>query len=170
MQRRSYRRAILGLAAGLLLTAAAAADAPAQYPFVSYDAGLARARQESRRVFVYFGREGCTWCDLTNRQAFTDAKVREHYLAHYVLVYVDSEGGRRLTLPSGERITEAELGARLRAFATPTFAWLEPDGKLIFKVSGVQTAADLLQYDRFVHGEIYRSKRFADFQQESKAP
>jgi hypothetical protein len=30
----------------------------------------------------------------------------------------------------------------------------------------VQTAPDLLQYDRFVHGEIYRSKRFADYQQE----
>lgn len=139
------------------------ADPPERYTFLAYDEGLREAQRKGSKVFVYFGRYGCGWCDLTNRQAFSDEAVRRAYQAHYVLVYADAESGRRLTLPSGERITEMELGARFNAFATPLFAFLEPDGKLIFKVAGIQTAKDLLDYDRFVHGGIYQSKDIKQF-------
>jgi thioredoxin-related protein len=151
------------LAAGLLAVSAVPADPPENYPFLAYDQGLAQARRDSRRIFLYFGRYGCGWCDKTNREAFSDPAVREQYTRHYVLVYVDAESGRRLTLPSGERITEMELGARFKAFATPLFAWLEPDGRLILKVSGIQSAQDFHDYDRFVHSEVYRSKDFKQF-------
>jgi len=139
------------------------ADPPERYTFLAYDEGLREAQRKGNKVFVYFGRYGCGWCDLTNRQAFSDEAVRRAYQAHYVLVYVDAESGRRLTLPSGERITEMELGSRFNAFATPLFAFLEPDGKMIFKVAGIQTAKDLLDYDRFVHGGIYQSKDIRQF-------
>lgn len=139
------------------------ADPPERYSFVAYDEGLREAQRKRSKVFLYFGRYGCGWCDLTNRQAFSDEAVRRAYQAHYVLVYVDAESGRRLSLPSGERITEMELGARFNAFATPLFAFLEPDGKLIFKVAGIQTAKDLLDYDRFVHGGIYHTKDIKQF-------
>ena len=139
------------------------ADPPERYSFAAYDEGLREAQRKDKRVFLYFGRYGCGWCDLTNRQAFSDDAVRRAYEAHYVLVYVDAESGRRLSLPSGERITEMELGVRFKAFATPLFAFLEPDGKLIFKVAGIQTAKDLLDYDRFVHGDIYHTKDIKQF-------
>ena len=143
--------------------AAARADPPERYSVVAYDEGLREAQRKGTKVFLYFGRYGCGWCDLTNRQAFSDDAVRRAYPAHYVLVYVDAESGRRLTLPSGERITEMELGVRFNAFATPLFAFLEPDGKLIFKVAGIQTAKDLLDYDRYVHGGIYQTKDIKQF-------
>lgn len=142
---------------------AAQADPPERYSFVPYDEGLREAQRKDTKVFLYFGRYGCGWCDLTNRQAFSDDAVRRAYQAHYVLVYVDAESGRRLKLASGERITEMELGVRFNAFATPLFAFLEPDGKLIFKVAGIQTAKDLLDYDRFVHGGIYQTKDIKQF-------
>lgn len=146
-----------------LAIATVQADPPERYSFVAYDEGLREALRKGTKVFLYFGRYGCGWCDLTNRQAFSDDAVRRAYQAHYVLVYVDAESGRRLTLPSGERITEMELGVRFNAFATPLFAFLEPDGKLIFKVAGIQTAKDLLDYDRFVHGGIYQTKDIKQF-------
>jgi thioredoxin-related protein len=142
---------------------AAYADPPENYPFLSYDAGLKQARTQNKRLFLYFGRLGCGWCDKTNKEAFSDPAVRALYIDHYVLVYADAEGGKRLTLPSGERITEMELGVRFKAFATPLFAWLEPDGRTIVKVAGVQTIKDLRDYDRYVHGGEYRSKDFKQF-------
>lgn len=156
----------------LLFTASALADPPEGYPFLTFDEGLSQARTTQRRMFLYFGRYGCGWCDKTNRDAFSDQRVREAYLANYVLVYVDAESGKRLTLPTGERITEMEFGVRLKVFATPMFAYFEPDGKLIVKLSGIQTAQDFLDYDRYVHGGIYRSKPFRQFlaEQEQKKP
>lgn len=146
-----------------LLSSAAYAEPPGGYPFVSYDAGMAQARQDGRPVFVYLGRYGCGWCAKTNREAFSDAKLHDVYVRHYVLVYVDTESGRRLTLPSGERITERELAARLNVMATPMFAYLHPDGSEIFRVPGIQSAQDFFLYDRFVSEGHYKKETIRDF-------
>lgn len=150
----------------IVLLAAASmlqADPPDGYPFVGFDEGRRQAEAEGKRIFLYFGRYGCGWCDKTNQETFSDAALRQRYSEHYVLVYVDAESGRRLTLPSGERITEMELGARLNVFATPVFAYLEPDGELIFKAPGFKTVEDFVDFDRYVQGGHYREQGLLDF-------
>lgn len=147
----------------LAVSAAVYADAPAGYSFRSFDDGLQQARQQEKKLFVYFGRHGCGWCDKTNREVFSDTDIRDRYSAHYVLVYVDTEGGRRLTLPSGERITEMEFAVRQRIIATPMFAFFEPDGTFIFKISGLQSIGDFKEYDRYVQDGHYRRQGLRDF-------
>lgn len=142
---------------------AANADPPEGYPFLSFDSGLLQARREGRPVFVYFGRFGCGWCDEVNKKTFSDPDLKALYTRHYVLVYVDAESGRRLRLPTGERITEAELGVRYRAFATPLFLFLAPDGSEIARIPGIQTVEDFRAYDRYVTEGHYRTQTLAEF-------
>ncbi len=68
----------------------------------------------TKPIFLYFGRYGCAWCEHTNKVSFSDPALKKLYTDNYELVYVDAESGKRLTLPSGERITEAELGRACR--------------------------------------------------------
>lgn len=152
------------LAAVLCLTAMAAwADPPPGYPFVDYNAGLKAARESGKPIFLYFGRYGCAWCDHTNKQTFTDAALKTLYSEHYVLVYVDAESGKRVTLPTGERITEAELGVRLKAFATPLFVYLTPQGEKIVQIPGFKTVQDFRDYDRYVRGGHYKTQSLLEF-------
>jgi thioredoxin-related protein len=151
------------LAASCLWVTAVLADPPPGYPFVGFDAGLKTARASGKPIFLYFGRYGCAWCDHTNKQTFSDAKLKKLYSDNYVLVYVDAESGRRLTLPSGERITEAELGVRLQAFATPLFVYLTPQGDTIMQIPGFKTVQDFRDYDRYVRGGIYKQKPLLEF-------
>jgi len=151
------------LAAGLLWAGAALADPPPGYPFVNFDAGLRAARESGKPIFLYFGRYGCAWCDHTNKKTFSDAALKTLYSDNYVLVYVDAESGKRLTLPSGERITEAELGARLQAFATPLFVYMTPQGDKIMQIPGFKTAQDFRDYDRYVRGGHYKQKTLLEF-------
>lgn len=139
------------------------ADPPAGYNFVNFDEGLKLAQQQQRPIFLYFGRLGCGWCDKTNKEAFSDAALRKLYSDHYVLVYVDAESGKRLRLPTGERITEADLGTRYRAFATPLFVYLLPDGSEITRIPGVQTTQDFVNYDRYVSQGFYKSQTLMQF-------
>lgn len=151
------------LAASLLWAGAALADPPSGYPFVDYDAGLKAARASGKPIFLYFGRYGCAWCEHTNKQTFSDAALKKLYTDNYVLVYVDAESGKRLTLPSGERITEAELGVRLQAFATPLFVYLTPQGDKIVQIPGFKTVQDFRDYDRYVRGGHYKQKTLLEF-------
>ncbi len=123
---------------------AAVADPPEGYPFLSFDKAMEQATAETRLMFVYFGRYGCGYCDKTNKEAFSNPGVRKQYSKNYVLAYVDAESGKRLRLPSGERITERELGTRYNAFVTPIFSFMLPDGTVIARMVGVQRIEDLM--------------------------
>ena len=134
------------------------ADAPEGYPFLSYDKAMQQAAAENKPVFVYFGRYGCGYCEKTNKEAFSDTTVHQRYTRHYVLAYVDSESGKRLRLPSGERITERELGTRYNAFVTPIFSFLDSQGQLQLRLVGVQSKNDLLKADAAVQQKLTEGK------------
>lgn len=141
----------------------AQADAPPGYPFVSFDKGLSEAKVQNKKVFVYFGRFGCAYCDIVNKTTFIDPELKVLYIKNYVLVYVDAESGKRLRLPSGERITEADLGAHYKVFGTPVFVYLEPDGKVIGSIPGMQTVQNFKDYDRYVMEGHYKKQSLLEF-------
>jgi thioredoxin-related protein len=149
--------------ASCLWATAALAEPPPGYPFVGFDAGLKAAHASGKPIFLYFGRYGCAWCEHTNKTTFSDPALKKLYSDNYELVYVDSESGRRLTLPSGERITEAELGVRLQAFATPLFVYLTPQGDKIMQAPGFKTVQDFRDFDRYVRGGFYKKKTLLEF-------
>lgn len=147
----------------LLVSLSALADPPPDYPFVGHDAGMTQARESGKPILLYFGRYGCAWCDHVNRKTFSDPGLKQLLTENYVLIYVDAEGGRRIRMPSGERLTEGELGARLGAFATPLFVFMTPEGKVAAKIPGFKTVADFQDYDRYVRGGHYRKQTLLEF-------
>ena len=145
---------VLALLLLSVLSMASLAEPPDGYPFLPFDEAMQQAQEKGLPLFVYFGRYGCGYCDKTNKEAFSDSKVRQQYTANYILAYVDSESGKRLRLPSGERITERELGTRYNAFVTPVFSFITTDGDVLARLVGVQRTVDLLDADNNVQLSI----------------
>ncbi len=162
---RILSRACLSMLVSLSFLAAfpAAAEPPAGYDFYRYDEGIRHAMAEDKMVFLYFGRFGCGFCDKTNKESFTDPAVKKAYTDNYVLIYANSESMDRLVLPSGERITEMQLGERMNTLGTPVFFFLKPDGSEILKVYGFQKAERLLDMDQYIQGGHYANVNFKEF-------
>ena len=138
-------------------------DPPDSYPFIRYDVGLQQAQQQNKHIFVYFGRHGCGFCDKTNKESFSDPELKRRYINNYILVYVDAESGNRLTLPSGERITEGELGASLNVFATPIFLYLDQQGEVLFRAPGYKTVKDFTDFDNYIQSGQYKTMSINEF-------
>ena len=138
----------------VLMSQSILADPPKGYPFQTFDKAMKQAAAEAKPLFVYFGRHGCGYCEKTNKEAFSDPKVREFYSRNYILAYVDAESGKRLRLPSGERITERELGTRYKAYVTPVFTFMLPNGDMVYQLIGVQRIEDLLNADSKVQAAL----------------
>jgi thioredoxin-related protein len=134
------------------------ADAPAGYPFLPFDEAMTRSLSEQKPMFVYFGRYGCGYCEKTNKEAFVDPEVKRRYTDHYVLAYVDAESGKRLRLPSGERIPERELGTRYNALVTPIFTFMTSGGEPFYRMVGVQRIEDLIEADDKVQASLSQVK------------
>ena len=144
---------------GYLFLSVALAEAPTGYPFLSFDKALQQAAIKKKPLFVYFGRYGCGYCEKTNKEAFSSQQVRERYSKNYVLAYVDAESGKRLQLPSGERITEREVGTRYHAFVTPVFTFMSAEGNKLHQMIGVQRIEDLLSADAKVQQYLSKAKK-----------
>jgi thioredoxin-related protein len=142
----------------IFLTLPVLAEPPQGYPFQSFDKAMQQAQADSKPLFVYFGRYGCGYCEKTNKEAFSDQQIRESYSKHYVLAYVDSESGKRLRLPSGERVTERELGSRYNAFVTPVFTFMTADGEVLLRLVGVQRIEDLRDADSKVQAVLGKTE------------
>lgn len=158
-----YSPVLLIFVLTLALTGAALADPPDNYPFLSYDEGMRQAQVQQKPIFIYFGRLGCGYCEKTNVESFSNAALRERYLKNYVLVYIDAESGKRLRLPTGERVTEAEIGARLNIFATPVFLYADMNGKILFRAPGFKTAEDFMAFDQYIQGGHYKTQSINEF-------
>jgi thioredoxin-related protein len=66
-------------------------------------------------------------------------------------------------LPGGERITEAELGARMNAFATPIFIYLNNNGETLFRAPGFKTANEFRAFHQYVSGGYYKTMSINDY-------
>lgn len=148
---------------GLVVCGSLYAEPPPGYNFLAYDEGLAQAKQDGRKVFVYFGRYGCGFCDKVNKESFSDTSLQKLYSDNYVLVYVNSEGSKRMTLPSGERITEMQLGERMNTLGTPVFYFLDADGKELLKVYGYQSVDKLKLMHDYISDAAYVSSSFSAY-------
>ena len=154
---------IMLMASAAVISSVTYADVPPGYPFLRYDEALKAAREQNKNIFIYYGRYGCGYCDKTNKQSFSDPALKQLYTAHYVLAYVDAESGKPLVLPNGERITELELGARLKAKVTPLFIYMDAEGKSLLKVPGFQTVQDFIKYDQYIHDGRYKNQTLDQF-------
>lgn len=159
---RSLLPAII-LTAMLLVAGQAQSAPPEGYNFVSYDAAMKQASQQERLVFLYFGRYGCSSCRKMHQEVFSDERIKQRYQDHYILAYVDTESGDRLTLPNGERVTEMQFASQMRILGTPTFIFLMPDERPLLKTAGFKSVDRMRQYDDYIYGGHYGSKSFNEF-------
>ncbi|MDH3715491.1 MAG: thioredoxin fold domain-containing protein [Gammaproteobacteria bacterium] len=147
----------------LMVPGSGLAVPPPGYSFVPYDEGLALAKRNAKPIFMYLGRHGCGSCLKTNAESFGDARIRELYSEHYVLVYVDTEGSRRIRLASGERVTEMQFASGLRTTGTPRFIYLSSEGTPLLRVPGFRTVAEFRAFDAYIAGGHYKDTSLSKF-------
>lgn len=62
----------------------------------AFDAELARANQEKKRLLVVIGGNWCQWCLALDDLMHKDASVRDYVSAHYVVLKLDSQVAKPL--------------------------------------------------------------------------
>jgi len=149
---------LLSLSVGSLLAAP-----PEGYRFLSLTAATQLASSENKPMLLYFGRYGCSTCRKMHAEVFNDASLTAKFNNAFVLAYVDTESGDRISLANGERITEMQFASRSRIIGTPTFIFFSPEQKPLFKKAGFQSIAQMNQYGNYILDKHYQSMPLHEF-------
>jgi thioredoxin-related protein len=136
---------------------------PEQYDFLNLTEAFKQSSAEKKPMMLYFGRYGCTTCRKMHKEVFTDPGVEQNYSEKFVLAYVDTESGKRIKMPNGERTTEMQFATRNRILGTPTFVYFSDEQKPLFKKAGFQSIEQMNQYSDYVAQGIYKTSPLKDY-------
>jgi thioredoxin-related protein len=114
-------------------------------------------------MLLYFGRYGCSTCRKMHAEVFTDPVLRQQYNDDFVLAYVDTESGNRISLANGERTTEMQFAARNRIIGTPTFVFFSPQQQPLFSKAGFQSIEQMKRYGDFIVEGHYKTMPLAEY-------
>jgi len=123
--------------------------------WLSYDAGLVKAKAEDKHVFINFTTKWCGWCKKMNKTTFKEPGIIETLDAKFVSVKVDGDSKEELDI-DGYRITERNLARSefgIRSY--PTYYFLKPDGGKLGAARGYQSKEQLSQYLAYVAERKY---------------
>ena len=121
-------RNVFGVTAVLIIMAAIAPASMAGITWVKgYDAGMRKAKSEGKPAMLDFTAKWCGWCVKLDKDTFTDPAV-QRLAKSFVCVKVDLDK---------ENAKAQEWSIR----GIPHILFLDPDGKLIARLSGYKGPA-----------------------------
>ena len=173
MDRRSFLATVLaGITGAPAATAHAAAASyrdPMDYflqPFLGdlRDA-LADARSSGRKgVVIMYHFEECPYCRRMKKEVLSRPDVQDWYRREFVVIGVDTRGAQAITGVDGRTLPESEFARAVGIRATPTFDFLAPDGKPMYRrIGALYDPAQFLLLGRYVASGAYRTSTFAQY-------
>lgn len=112
------------LAALLIGTATMTASAQTEFRHISFDEGLAAAKQEGKLVFIDFFTSWCGPCKMMSSKTFPQKEVGDFMNAKFIPMKMDAEK------------EGLELANKYGVNAYPTYVVVDADGKEVAKFSG----------------------------------
>ena len=90
-------------------------------------AAFGRAKELNRPILLDVGAVWCPWCDLMDRDTYTNAATADYINQHFIAVKVDFDASPKLVaqLQRAQAILNLPAGLPLTSFITP-------DGKVYF--------------------------------------
>lgn len=129
---------------------------PSDLLWMEYYEGLQKAQKENKPVFIYFYRIGCPQCKILNEEILTDEAIKKTLRENFILIQIDGEGGKKQKDAAGKIVTERQLAKDYSVAAYPLVWFLQPDGKQIYKLTGVFAVKDYLQFINYVGNGWYK--------------
>ena len=123
----------------------------------SLDEAMTIAKEKNKHIFIDFSTSWCGYCKKMDKEVFTQQSVINLLNNDFIAVKVDGDGVKELEI-DGYKIKEKDLTRReFKVTGYPTFWWLNPEGKKLFKVSGYKPAEYWVQALTFVKDYEYDS-------------
>lgn len=97
---------------------------------------LAAARQERKRLMLYFGQDGCPYCRQLMEVNFSQKAIADKTREHFRAIEINIWGDLEVTTVDGKRTTEKQFARQLGVQFTPTLLFLDEQGRVTTRLNG----------------------------------
>jgi len=135
-----------------LLLTAFSLNAVASINWVSYKDAFKKAQKENKLVMIYIYSDECHYCKEMEQTTFKDKEVIQTINRYFVPVKVEKK-----TKDAKEVIKKyGYLG-------TPTFHFVDKDGKKLKSIFGAWKKEDFLKILGYFYSQVYKTKTMTEY-------
>jgi len=155
------------------VTFAAVADTvrdPAQYFFYESFGDLreeaaAAGKNGQIALMLFFENDDCPWCKKMKATVLNQASVQDYFRKYFRIISIDTDGDTPVIDFDGKEMRQKDFALKVhRARATPTFMFLDLNGKLMTKYIGsTRNKEEFMMWGEFVVDGHYKSTNFQQF-------
>ena len=131
--------------------------------FLDFREDAREAAKEGKRLLVYFGQDGCPYCNELMRVNFSQKDLADRARRHFTAVAINIWGDREVTWVDGRAMSEKALAAVLKVQFTPTLLFLDEKGAIVLRLNGYYPPHKLAAALDYVAGRHERKTAFADY-------
>ncbi len=132
---------------------------------------LEKARAENKKgIMIFFEMDECPFCHYMKTNVLNQSEVQEYYRKHFLLFAVDIEGDVEIINMQGKTVRQKDFAFKEnRVRATPVFAFLDLDGKRIFRHTGKTSGVEEFMWmGEYVAEGIYKKMSFSRYKREKR--
>jgi thioredoxin-related protein len=104
--------------------------------FLEFEADVAEAAQQNKRVMLYFHQHGCPYCARLVEENFADSDIEAYVRQHFDGIQLNMWGDREIVSVGGREFTEKSFAEALKVQYTPTVIFLDEEGKVALRLNG----------------------------------
>jgi thioredoxin-related protein len=124
--------------------------------FLNFKEEADEARQAGRHILVFMDLNDCPYCARTLEENFHQGENKPYIQKHFDVISVNVRGDREVVWIDGATYSEQDLALKLKVFGTPTFVFIDPDGKMVLRLNGYRTPPTLRHALEYVNDKAYR--------------
>src|SRR3990170_2458919 len=121
------------------------------------------AARQGKRLMLYFGQDGCPYCQQLMQTNFTQRAIVEKTRKHFVAVALNIWGDREAQWTDGRRMSEKELARALKIQYTPTLLFLDEKGALVARLNGYYPPHRFAPALEYAAGLAGKGQRFEEY-------
>ncbi|MBF0228655.1 MAG: thioredoxin fold domain-containing protein [Desulfamplus sp.] len=117
----------------------------------SHDKGLIMAKEQKKKLFVYFHADWCGYCRKMEMSTFQNKALIDYLNANFTAIKVDSD-------------REKKIAESYSIRGLPTCWFLKSNGDKLSSIPGYVDEKRLLAILKYVNTESYEKMTFSDFE------
>jgi len=121
-----------------------------QIQWRSYEDGKSLAQSESKKIFMNFRADWCTYCRTMEKETFTQSDIVSFLNSNFISIKVDVD-------------RQKSLARKYNIQPIPDTWFLSESGEVIGNRPGYLSPQDLLPLLRYIHSESYQKMSFSQF-------
>ena len=116
----------------------------------SYDTGMAMAKEQGKKVLLYFHTEWCGYCKKLEKTTLKEPSVIDYINENFIAITLDGDREKKISASYG-----------VRAF--PTIWFLKPDHTKLSSLPGYVDGKTMGGILKFIKTDSYNTMSYKDF-------